>query len=441
MAVTFPFTAKSGGGTSIVTEFTVTAPDGDTIGSNDVVIVVAEVRRNLTLAAPDANWKLAATLSAGASDASGFNGYIWLHRGTPSSYLFDIAGGNSTGWAWCSDVARGMSTTATLTALTSWTATGTDGTIETAASSGAGTTDKIVVGLFEADSQSAGSVPTTFGTAPTGWTRRAQGFRSSPQQQGCAFGILDADDDAATSTWTFDITPQNWGAITLLLPAAGAAVNGTAAGSFGGLTGTANGTVAVTGTAAGTLGALTGTAAGVVAVTGTASGSLGALTGTAAGVRNVAGSSAGLLGALIGTAAGVRKVTGTATADLGALTGTATSGGVARTGTATGTFGGLTGTAAGIRQVAGTAAASFGALTGTAIGARQVTGVATGSLGGLTGTATPPQPIVLYRPIYVTVAGPQSANPATAAAVTVPGAVQALSRPARTVTPSAWTPA
>ena len=139
-------------------------------------------------------------------------------------------------------------------------------------------------------------------------------------------------------------------------------VTGTAAGTFGALSGTAAGSVSDTGTAAGTLGALTGTATGSVSDTGTAAGTLGALSGAATGSVSDTGTAAGTLGALSGTATGTvsepdpGEVFGTAAGTLGALTGTATgtvSAPAEVFGTASGTLGGLSGTATGVQRSPG----------------------------------------------------------------------------------------
>lgn len=100
-------------------------------------------------------------------------------------------------------------------------------------------------------------------------------------------------------------------------------------------------------------------------VTGTAAGAFGGLTGTASGVRKVTGTGASSLGGLAGTASGTRKVVGTA-----ALNG-----------------GSLAGTASGLRTVIGSAGVQFGGLTGTAGSPSHVTGSASAVFGGLTGTA------------------------------------------------------
>lgn len=100
----------------------------------------------------------------------------------------------------------------------------------------------------------------------------------------------------------------------------------------------------ITGTAAGTFGALTGTATGVRKVTATAAGAFGGLTGAASGTPKVIGAAAFSGGALAGSAVGLRTVIGSAGAQFGGLSGTATAPSHV-TGTAAGVFGALTGTA------------------------------------------------------------------------------------------------
>ncbi|MFJ2000260.1 LamG-like jellyroll fold domain-containing protein [Streptomyces chartreusis] len=101
-------------------------------------------------------------------------------------------------------------------------------------------------------------------------------------------------------------------------------------------------------------------------VTGSAAASFGGLTGAASGVRAVSGTSAGAFGGLTGAAAGTRRVNGTA-----ALTG-----------------GALSGSATGLRTVIGSSAAQFGGLTGTAVSPSSITGSASATFGGLTAAAT-----------------------------------------------------
>lgn len=90
-----------------------------------------------------------------------------------------------------------------------------------------------------------------------------------------------------------------------LKPVAAAEVTGVAAGSLGGLAGSAGGTPTVLGVAGKQLDALTGAASGTPTVLGVATGLLGALVGTASGSRTpilVTGTAAGTLGALVGVA-------------------------------------------------------------------------------------------------------------------------------------------
>lgn len=168
-------------------------------------------------------------------------------------------------------------------------------------------------------------------------------------------------------------------------------VSATAAGVVGGLAGTGSGTRTVTGTAAGTTGGLGGTASGVRTVRGTAAGAVGGLAGAATGRRTTAGTAAGAVGGLSGSASAVRTVLATAAGTAGGLVGTGTggtAGGPATvTGTATGTVGGASGHAAGVRTVAGAAAGTLGGLAGTSVAVRAVLGVATLQFGGLVGTA------------------------------------------------------
>ena len=109
-------------------------------------------------------------------------------------------------------------------------------------------------------------------------------------------------------------------------PPLSGSVTGTAAGAFGGLTGTASGTRQVNGTLAAGFGGMTGSASGTRKVVGTAALTGGALTGSAAGLRTVIGSAATQFGGLLGTATSPSHITGTAAGTFGALTGTARGG-------------------------------------------------------------------------------------------------------------------
>lgn len=122
-------------------------------------------------------------------------------------------------------------------------------------------------------------------------------------------------------------------------------------------------------------------------VTGTAAGMFGGLTGTAAGVRRVSGTGATSFGGLAGTANGTRRVNGTATSVLGGMTGAA-AGTRKVVGAGTSAGGALAGSAAGIRTVIGSAVTLFGGLSGSATSPSHVSGSATGQFGGLIGTAS-----------------------------------------------------
>jgi hypothetical protein len=118
-------------------------------------------------------------------------------------------------------------------------------------------------------------------------------------------------------------------------------VRATAAVTFGGLTGHADGTI--TGA---------GLGHGVIV--------FGPLTGTAVGKRGVFGTVAGPFGTLTGLVVGTRKVTGTAVASLGTLTGHTTVVGTGRRGVGQMLAGALLGQAVGRRGVVGAGQAGFG---------------------------------------------------------------------------------
>lgn len=113
---------------------------------------------------------------------------------------------------------------------------------------------------------------------------------------------------------------------TLLFEITAQTVNGTAAGTFGALTGTASGSsvTPVTGTAVAAFGPLTGTALGTTTpvIEGTAAGAFGPLTGTALGVHTALGSGVADFGELHATATAFATVVGTGTATFGSLIGT-----------------------------------------------------------------------------------------------------------------------
>ena len=87
-------------------------------------------------------------------------------------------------------------------------------------------------------------------------------------------------------------------------PPSGGAVTGSAAATFGGLTGAASGTRTVVGTAALTGGALTGSATGARTVIGSAAAQFGGLTATAVSPSLVTGSATAAFGGLAATAHG-----------------------------------------------------------------------------------------------------------------------------------------
>jgi hypothetical protein len=182
---------------------------------------------------------------------------------------------------------------------------------------------------------------------------------------------------------------------------AGGAVEGSAAGAFGGL-GVASGIPRTLGSGAGTFGGL-GSAAGIPRTLGTAAGSFGGLgsatgqprklgtaaagafgfTGTTTGTTAtvVSGAGAGAFGGL-GSSTGQPRTLGVAAGAFGGL-GVAT-GAPVRSGSGTAAYGGL-GTATGQPRKVGAAAASFGGL-GSATGRLTVLGAALGQF-GFTGTA------------------------------------------------------
>ncbi len=165
------------------------------------------------------------------------------------------------------------------------------------------------------------------------------------------------------------------------------AIDGTGAGTFPALTGTASGALAIAGTGSATFPALQGAASGTTAITGTGTGVFPALTGTASGTLDITGTGAGTFPALTGTAAGTVTIDGTGAGVFPALTGTA-SGSLGNSGVGAGTFPALTGTAHGDVAIAGSGAGTFPALVGTGSGTVAISGTQAGTFPALLGTAT-----------------------------------------------------
>lgn len=206
--ITEPYSPTTGaGGASSVTSFTVTSPG--TVLTDDVVLVMVATRQDRTITTPS-GWSVVS--HSQGSGSSGLNLYAFWHRGNPSTFTFSLSV-TSTGWAYGCRVFRGVRTTGTPWDTTG-TGTGSDTTVETPALSSLA--QNCLAVTFGGYADTSAPLPTTFGSAPAGWSTTSEvennasqyGMFSSVQQLGTA-------DSVASATWTLDATPQSWASRTI----------------------------------------------------------------------------------------------------------------------------------------------------------------------------------------------------------------------------------
>jgi hypothetical protein len=208
--VTTPFTATSAGGSSAAGTFTVSTPTGDTIGTNDVVIVAVSLSAARSITTPS-GWTVLGPLVVDDTFAYGNKLHFYWCRGTPSTWVFTLSA-STTAWAYACDVLRGViPTTSTPYRSTDGGTAGTDTSAETGTLSGLDTWSDTCLAVAVAGwSDTGGTRPTTWGSAPAGWTNRATATGSTN-----GYGVVLATSQLsgsslASATWTMDDTPQNW---------------------------------------------------------------------------------------------------------------------------------------------------------------------------------------------------------------------------------------
>jgi len=154
-------------------------------------------------------------------------------------------------------------------------------------------------------------------------------------------------------------------------------VTGTASGSIGAITGTAQGQRTVLASVSGSV-SVSGEATGRKTTFASASGVVD-ITGTVAGTRGSLGSGAGVVDGIVGAASPVRIRTASGSGSVQAITGAA-DGKRVKTGSAAGHVGTFTASAAGFRVSAGAGTGHVGTFTASGIGRRLVNAEAQGTV-------------------------------------------------------------
>ena len=207
--------------TTTGTPASIALTDPGSIGANDIVIAVINIRQTNTLSDSSGTWTLigGAPVTVGSGN-NGSNLYVWWHRGEPSSWGFAVNGTTTSQVVGAVDVIRGAVTSGN-PIVTSASATGTDGTIETPSLSGLTGDERCYTAVVWADSSTGGTgVPTSFGSMPSGWTNRAEPHKpgANSNQTALLLAYKDATSSSlASETYTLDATPNSWAAIAFAL--------------------------------------------------------------------------------------------------------------------------------------------------------------------------------------------------------------------------------